>query len=73
MFLFHATAASGGKDFSRAQVAPRVEGVAQIRHSRQIAIRKHFVHEMDFLHAYSMLAGDASATLQALLQDFVTR
>lgn len=71
MFLFHAAAAGGGEHFVGAEIAERIEGVAEVFHGGEVAGREHFVHEADFFDADAVFAGDAAAGGEAFVEDFI--
>ena len=71
MLLFQSATASSGKKLVGAQIAAGIEGGTQVPHRGKVTLRKHLVHEVDFLHPNAVLAGDGAATLQAFVQDLV--
>lgn len=72
MLLLQAATASRGKKLVGTEVAARIETFSQVFHRGQITFRKHFVHEVDFLHTNAMLSRDRTAAVQALIQNLVT-
>src|SRR6478672_722986 len=73
VFLFHPTAAGRGEHLVRTEVAAGIERFAEIFHSGQVGWREHLVHEADFFDADAMLAGNAAAASEALIEDLVAR
>jgi hypothetical protein len=65
MNLLHSTRARRGQQFPRAQQSAGVQRIAQARHYGQVVVRKHAIHETDFLQPDAVLAGNAAAALEA--------
>ena len=53
------------------EVAAGIECITQILHCGQVALGKHLMHKVDFLHANAVLAGYGAAALQAFIQNLV--
>src|SRR5207244_10021641 len=64
--------AGGGEHFAGAALSVGIKGRAQPGHHHQVLGREQLKHEVNFLDADAVLAGDAAAALEALLQNLAT-
>src|SRR5262245_36688209 len=69
--LLGAARTGGREHFFWTAQAGCVEGAANFLHYFQVGRRKEPVHEADLFDADSVLAGDASAQVDAFVEDFV--
>ena len=69
--LFHAAGAGGGQHLAGAEQAVGVERVAEACHHVQVVVGEQLCHEVDLLDADAVLAGDAAAAVDALVEDLV--
>src|SRR5882724_1261782 len=71
MLLLHPATPGDRKHLIGAEISARIEGIAEVFHGGEVRRREHLAHKANLFHANAVLARDAAAARQALIENLI--